>query len=304
MIKGFLAISISLVLVIGVWSQTTSDAPIDWAVYAVGDHNLSVDFPKLPIRFSQADPCNEKLTEHFTAYAEEVVYTLTVVKREKPKWQSTMCPSTSEFGEETLNARRAELKENGERLPTADASERWALKASGRSSKLWIVDDLKKDRWIELTVTGRGDLPKAEEFADSLTLSQGPGGIEVGSGSPQTLGDTGVDTSVVAPSPTPKVDGDAKEPKRDGSEPLMIISKVKAQYTDAARRNKERGNVTLRVTFLANGGIGSIQVIQGLKWGLTEQAIAAARKLVFLPQRLNGAAATTSRPVTFSFNIY
>ena len=59
--------SISLVLVIGVWSQTTSDAPIDWAVYSVGDHKLSVNFPKLPIRFSQADPCNEKLTEHLAS---------------------------------------------------------------------------------------------------------------------------------------------------------------------------------------------------------------------------------------------
>ena len=304
MIKVFLAILICFVFVSTTSSQTPSDAPIEWTTYEIGDHKLSVNFPKLPIRFSQADACNEKSTEHFTAYAEEVVYTLTVVKREKPKWRVTMCPSTSEFGEETLNARREELKATGERVRTADATELWSLNSAGRKSKVWIVDDLQKERWVELTVTGRGELPKAEEFADSLTLSENRSAREVGIGSSVTLGDTGVDTSVIVQSPTPKNDAAANADKKDGSEPLLVVSKVNAQYTDAARKNHERGNVTLRVTFLANGGIGTIQVIQPLKWGLTEQAITAARKLVFLPQRLNGAAVTTSRPVTFSFNIY
>lgn len=85
---------------------------------------------------------------------------------------------------------------------------------------------------------------------------------------------------------------------------FKLISKQKAQYTDAARTNNVQGTVTLRVTFLASGQIGPISVISGLPHGLTEQAIAAARRMTFQPKTINGQPQTTSRPVSFSFNIY
>jgi len=88
------------------------------------------------------------------------------------------------------------------------------------------------------------------------------------------------------------------------TQPLKILAKQKAQYTDAARTNNVQGTVTLRVTFLSSGGIGSIATIKGLPHGLTEQAIAAARNIRFEPEMVNGVARTTSRPVSFTFNIY
>lgn len=88
------------------------------------------------------------------------------------------------------------------------------------------------------------------------------------------------------------------------TQPLRIISKQKAAYTDAARTNNVQGTVTLRVTFLSSGGIGSITTVKGLPYGLTEQAIAAARNIRFDPEKVNGVAKTTTRPVSFTFNIY
>jgi TonB family protein len=88
------------------------------------------------------------------------------------------------------------------------------------------------------------------------------------------------------------------------TQPLKILAKQKAQYTDAARQNNVQGTVTLRVTFLASGGIGSISTIKGLPNGLTEQAIAAARNIRFEPEMVNGQPRTTTRPVSFTFNIY
>lgn len=85
---------------------------------------------------------------------------------------------------------------------------------------------------------------------------------------------------------------------------LRIISKKKPPYTDAARMNSVTGTVTLRVTFLASGQIGSIVTINGLPHGLTEQAIAAARQIRFEPKLVNGVAQSVSRPVTFSFTLY
>jgi protein TonB len=99
--------------------------------------------------------------------------------------------------------------------------------------------------------------------------------------------------------------GGAPPPKAAAvTQPLKITYKQKAAYTDAARTNGVQGTVTLRVTFLASGGIGSITTIKGLPHGLTEQAIAAARAMRFEPEMVGGQARTTTRPVTFSFNIY
>ena len=299
MIKTLLAVSLTLLLVATAHTQTGTDAPVEWTTYKIGKHKLSISFPKLPIRFDQGDLCNQKRTENFLAYAEEVVYKLTVVKREIPDFPVSFCRTSSKFGIDTLNARRAELQKTYDKVSSDGATDLWSGRPGAINEKVWIIDEVKKGRWIEIAVTGRGDLPKAEEFLRSLDLTSGETGIAVGDGSEQTLGDRGVDTSVMISSPTP-----ASTSKEEGSEPLAIIGKVKAQYTDAARRNNERGTVTLRVTFLANGGIGGIEVTKGLKYGLTEQAVAVARKMVFLPQRVKGVAVSTSRPVTYSFNIY
>lgn len=86
--------------------------------------------------------------------------------------------------------------------------------------------------------------------------------------------------------------------------PLKLISKQKADYTAIARTNETQGTVTLRVTFLASGSIGGITVIRSLPDGLTEKAIEAARKIRFEPEYLEGMPRSTSRPVSYTFNIY
>ena len=85
---------------------------------------------------------------------------------------------------------------------------------------------------------------------------------------------------------------------------LNILDKPRPIYTDAARENGVQGTVTLRVTFNANGTIGSIVAISGLPHGLTEQAIAAAKNIKFEPIKRNGVAQTTSKQIAYSFILY
>lgn len=91
---------------------------------------------------------------------------------------------------------------------------------------------------------------------------------------------------------------------RGVSSPLRILAKTKPSYTDAARQNQVQGSVILRVTFLASGAIGSISTVKGLPYGLTEQAIAAARAMRFEPAKVNGVPQNVTRQVDFSFAIY
>ena len=88
------------------------------------------------------------------------------------------------------------------------------------------------------------------------------------------------------------------------TEKIKFISKPKASYTDQARTNQIQGTVRLRVTFTASGQIGSISPVSGLPYGLTEQAIAAARQIRFEPAKRNGIPIPTTAVVEYNFNIY
>ncbi len=85
---------------------------------------------------------------------------------------------------------------------------------------------------------------------------------------------------------------------------LNITSKPRALYTDAARQFAVQGTVTLRVTFLANGQIGSVVAVSSLPHGLTEQAIASARNIRFEPAKKNGVAITVTKNVQYNFTLY
>ncbi len=88
------------------------------------------------------------------------------------------------------------------------------------------------------------------------------------------------------------------------TEGVKIISKPKPPYTDSARQNQVTGVVRLRVTFTANGQIGSVAPVSGLPYGLTEQAIAAAKQIRFEPAKKNGQPIASTRVIEYSFSIF
>ncbi|MCB1026001.1 MAG: energy transducer TonB [Acidobacteria bacterium] len=85
---------------------------------------------------------------------------------------------------------------------------------------------------------------------------------------------------------------------------IQIRSKPRPGYTDTARQNNVQGTVMLRVTFQANGTIGSISPIKGLPNGLTEKAIAAARQISFTPAMRNGQPYSVTKSIQYNFTIY
>lgn len=88
------------------------------------------------------------------------------------------------------------------------------------------------------------------------------------------------------------------------TEPVKIISKPRANYTDAARTNNIQGVVRVRVTFLANGSIGGISPVSNLGYGLTEQALAAARSIRFEPAKKGGVPYSVTKVVEYTFTLY
>jgi TonB family protein len=85
---------------------------------------------------------------------------------------------------------------------------------------------------------------------------------------------------------------------------VKIISKPSAKYTDAARQNQFSGTVRLRVTFTASGQIGSVSPVGSLPYGLTEQAIAAAKSIRFEPAKKDGVPITKTKQIDYAFTLY
>ncbi|MCY7347330.1 MAG: energy transducer TonB [Pyrinomonadaceae bacterium] len=108
------------------------------------------------------------------------------------------------------------------------------------------------------------------------------------------------DGSGTKPPPPPPV----KPVPAGPTEAIKIFSKPQPKYTDAARTNNVTGTVTLRVTFTANGQIGSIAPVSGLPYGLTEQAISAARLIKFEPPKRNGVPYAVSKTIAYTFSIF
>ena len=95
-----------------------------------------------------------------------------------------------------------------------------------------------------------------------------------------------------------------EKPKPPVVEPFRIISKPRANYTDVARQNQVTGVVRVRVVFLPSGAVGSVTPMNNLPYGLTDQAIAAAKQIKFEPQKSNGVPVPVTKVIEYSFSIY
>jgi TonB family protein len=82
-----------------------------------------------------------------------------------------------------------------------------------------------------------------------------------------------------------------------------ILYREKAGYTRAASDAEINGVIKLAVIFDKGGNIRVTKIIQGLPFGLNEQAITAAKKARFEPAIKNGEPVSVRGSMEFSFNI-
>ncbi len=86
--------------------------------------------------------------------------------------------------------------------------------------------------------------------------------------------------------------------------PAKIVTKVRARYTEEARAKNHQGTVFLSVELKSDATIGEIRVVKGLKYGLNDCSIEAARKVTFEPATCDGQPITTQRNFEYVFNVY
>ncbi|MBS1795034.1 MAG: TonB family protein [Acidobacteria bacterium] len=85
---------------------------------------------------------------------------------------------------------------------------------------------------------------------------------------------------------------------------IRIISKPRANYTDAARYANVSGKIRMLVGFTADGRIDHILLVHRLGYGLDEEAVRAARGIKFEPATRNGKPVPVAKMIEYTFTIY
>lgn len=83
-----------------------------------------------------------------------------------------------------------------------------------------------------------------------------------------------------------------------------VLAKPAPEYTPEARRYGITGTVVLRCIFAADGKPKHFLVVSGLPFGLSESAIAAARKIKFTPAMVDGQPVSMYVQLEYNFNLY
>lgn len=116
------------------------------------------------------------------------------------------------------------------------------------------------------------------------------GSFDLPAGSGHGGGSAGGGTGLIAQSGfgNPVVSGTPKnaafvKPTTGSNAPVEITFKPKPDYTDEGRKERINGEVRLQVLFSVDGRVHVVRVVQGLGYGLDEQAVKAAEQIKFKP---------------------
>lgn len=88
-----------------------------------------------------------------------------------------------------------------------------------------------------------------------------------------------------------------------GVEPPRLLSEVKPDYTEDARRRGVEGDVVMEIVVRRDGTVGDVRVLQGLGGGLDQQAVAAVRRWRFAPGTRRGTAVDVMVEVAVEFKL-
>lgn len=274
--------------------QDKSVAAAKWETYVDQQVAFSISLPKMPTRFFDSDACTATDSARYFVYSEDIVYKIEILRKGKAKPPS-WCTSKSIFDadayfDEVVATRDARVETLVNQLPRA--------RFVDKTASVLVIKDEKNHRLIELSMIGREQAPPEEpRFFGSFSADKGSEpSVDIGRGAEQILGDV---PPLKDPAPTPVGAG-----KVAVSQPYQVVYQPRARYTDEARNQDTEGPVRLKITLLASGTIGTVTVVTALPNGLTEQAIKAARSIVFFPKRVNGTNVSVIVTREYTFTIY
>ena len=148
--------------------------------------------------------------------------------------------------------------------------------------------------------------PDIQRFFSSLRLGRGrdEAATHNAAAAEEHAASIGPTSAQASPSPQHSQNQDTVFRALEVTRRAVVIFKPEPPYTEAALRNGIRGRVILRAVLSSTGRVTNIQVVEGLRHSLTENAIIAARHLRFLPAEREGNPVSQYVQIVYNFNFY
>lgn len=289
-----LLLLLCLSIAAGVKAQTTSQT---WRTYSVKDEKFSVDLPALPEmdykKVMVLAAGKQRLELSFGAYADGVIYTVWVV-------ETLPNESLDSFvNKQTRNVKTWDL--GAAREVTLDGAKGKAFDAVDKN--LGMVQFFAKDlRLFQFMAYGAPlDDPRMTKFFSSIALTRNKDSLDIADSStrPFVISNTPGSDNIPAPDPNEKT-----FTSKEVDQKVRLGFRSEPGYNEEARRNGTTGVVILKCLFSSDGTITRIRAIQALPHGLTERAVAAARKLKFIPAVKDGQFVSQWMQVEYYFTLY
>lgn len=251
------------------------------ARYTVAGDEFSVNLHSRPMmtttRVSRKDG-RERTKRVLTTTVKSVVYSIEIFEDPKP----------GQLLEEFIAESNANLQYDPatERTLTVNGYPGKEYSSKTETTTTVLQFFATEDRLFRFAATGpAAAMPQIKEFFSSIQLG------------PKTYG---IDVAEVVFRP------DTGERVYWGSEVDVkprLVTKPEPVYTKDARDNKVEGTVILRVVFSKTGHVEYIRVLQGLPYGLTEQAIKAGGEIEFVPAMKDGKAVSMWIQLEYNFSL-
>lgn len=284
-----------ILLVGGAHAQTpTPSESLRWTTYTIKGEDFAVDLPARPALHT-TQQFLRRLGDTRTiyllgSYADGVIYTITVFENPQPR------QSLKDFVNEQAPRH---WDRSTERDVTLDGFAGKAISSADRRDGM-VQYFATKDRLYAFTAFGvPEDDPKIQKFFSSFSLRKKKDSVQVTDQPVQPYGsnsESGASNSAAA--------DEKLYVGKDVTRKARLGMKPEPTYTETARENGVTGTVVLKCVFASNGTITNIRVVTGLPYGLTERAIAAARKIKFIPAIKDGQYVSMWMQLEYNFNLY
>ena len=266
--------------------QTRQAEPQTWKRYTVDGERFSVSLPTAPAMTTQDTLILEinrtRRERSIGVYADGAVYSINVFENIPKKSLDDFIRERNRYNRwdsstETpviLNDLKGKQYSSVGK-PVNDTAQFFA--AEGRLYEFSVVGNTAEDEG-------------AKQFFSSIVIGKKTDGIDIhdGEGTPFS----GPDCNEIAGG------------GRDVDRRVRVVMKPEPRYNELARQKQTVGRVTVKAVFSCNGSITDIRVLEELPNGLTDQAIAALKKLKFVPAVKNGKYVSMWMQLEYNFNLY
>lgn len=276
--RSLLLLSLLFMMVSSAVGQEPGMGPgVEWQRYTVKDEEFSVTLPLFPMmRTSQGTRKSDgkaRVERYLKTSFDGISYYIEAFENPEPK------QSLEQFVDELRltglydPATKRQFTING-----FNGIEYSSGKKSFRAMVQLVATEKHLYRFIALGAGAERSGPK--EFFSSIKLGKEPDGVEVSDYTGEWIY-TGREVDVKA----------------------RLLTKPEPSYTAEARKNEISGTVVLKVIFAKTGQVTNIRTVSGLPYGLTDQAIKAAKKIKFTPAMKNGQPVSMWMQLEYNFSL-